>query len=203
MTLAHTITLSHAPDGGAYDICNPAARPIDYGYVATKLARIIRFNGEPGAISVAQHAVLGAEALVAEGADPFIAALYLHHDDHAFILGDQTRAAGSGISLLAPDAGLARETLKANWDRAIYAGLKLPSPDMWNHAQAAAVAVMSLRMNSVEQLALFGPRAVAHLPPLARRTPRFNAALSPPWPAEKAAEAWKTMHRKLTGRTIR
>lgn len=195
-------------DLGFYDVHNPASRPIDPAFIAAKLARIIRFNGEPGAISQAQHAVLGAEAIVAEaasgsGAALHVAALYLHHDDHKAFLGDRITPVETQIGLMVPDYGGAFELLKTNWQRAIFEALGLPPPDAWLAKDAQAVAMMNLRMRTAESRGLFGPKSVEALAPEARRTPRFNSSLCPPWPAERAAEAFKTMHRKLTGRIIR
>jgi hypothetical protein len=193
---------------GHYDVYKPASRPIDPAFVAAKLARIIRFNGEPGAISQAQHAVLGAEAIVAEASSGntaalLTAALYLHHDDHKAFLGDRITPVETQIGLMVPDYGGALDLLRANWQAAIYQSLGLPPPDAWLQKDVAAVAMMNLRMRAAESRGLFGPQSVAHLAPEARRTPRFNASLCPPWPPERAAEAYKTMHRKLTGRIIR
>jgi hypothetical protein len=197
------LTHAYTPDGGYYDVCNPNSRTIDLNDVAARLSRTIRFSGAPQALSVAQHEVLGAEAIIAEGGSPIDAALFLHHDDHKFILGDQVTPVATALGLLAPDFSMAWSQLKANWDRAIYATLGLPPPDAWLSKQVELVTLMNWRMSTVEKMALFGPRSVAMHPPIARRTPRFNASLCPPWPAEKAAEQWKLMHRKLTGRIIR
>lgn len=200
MTLHPTIL--HAPAGRTYDICNPGAQPIDLADVADRLARTIRFNGVPGALSVAQHEVLGAEAILAEGGSPHLAALYLHHDDHKFVLGDQARPVANALAMLAPDFQLAWEQLRANWDKAIYTALGLPPPGSWWPRDAEAIAMMNARMTACEARVLFGPRAISSLPAAMRRTPRFESDLRP-WPPERAAEQWKLMHRKLTGRSIR
>lgn len=202
-----TAALAHAridaPQGRFYDVYNPAARPIDLGHMAQKLARIVRFNGEPGAISVAQHEVLGAEAIVNEGGSAGDAVLFLHHDDYTFALGDQVRPVQTAAGTLAPDFSGAWSALKANWERAIFAALDLPPPDAWTPSQAEAVTMMNMRMSATEKLGLYGPPAVAGLPRAVRRVPNFRSSLCPPWPPERAAEAWKAMHRKLTGRIIR
>ena len=202
MTSVHRITASHAPDG-VYDIANPGARPIDMAYVAHKLARLVRFTGEPGAIPVAQHAVLGAEAIIAEGGEAFEAVLFLHHDDHEFILGDQSRPLTATLGLQLPGFAEGWAALKSAWDGALYAALNLPPPEAWTSSQTRRVANMDMRMCAAEARALFGPAALTGQPAEARRTPRFNGHLAPPWPAEKAASAFLAMHRKLTGVTIR
>ena len=196
-------TLSHAPGGGFYDPLNPMARAIDFAHVAQCLAGIVRFNGARGALPVAQHVVLGAEAIIAEGGSSFEAALFLHHDDHEFILGDQTRPVDAALAATVPGYREGWALLKANWDRALYGALSLPAPDAWTKQQHALISSMDTRMSVVEARSLFGPRAVAHHAAEARRTPRFNSALCPPWPSGLAEERYLAMHRKLTGRTLR
>lgn len=189
--------------GGYYDVYNPTARPIDPAWIIDQLARIVRFNGTRGAISFAQHAVLGAEAIVAEGGSLPTAALYLHHDDHKAFLGDRITPVETQLGLMVPDYSGAWEMLKASWQAHIYRSLSLPTPDAWLTRDAETVTMMNLRMRAAESRGLYGPQSVAGQPPEVRRTPRFNSSLCPPWPPERAAEAFKTMHRKLTGRIIR
>lgn len=202
MTQTHA-ALSHAPGGGFYDPLNPMARAIDFAHVAQCLAGTVRFNGARGALSVAQHATLGAEAIIAEGGSTWDAVLFLHHDDHEFILGDQTRPVDAALAATVPGYREGWDMLKANWDNALYSALSLPAPDAWTKPQQALISAMDTRMSVVEARSLFGPRAVAHHAAEARRTPRFNSALCPPWPAGRAEERYLAMHKKLTGRTLR
>jgi Fe-S cluster biosynthesis and repair protein YggX len=199
----NAIALSFAPGGGYYDVLNPLARPIDFSDIASRLARTIRFNGTTGALSIAEHATIGAEAIIAEGGSAFDAALFLHHDDHEFILGDQTSPVTDAMEAMLPGSRAQWSMLKANWDRAIYGRLGLPSPDVWTQVQTMLIRQMDLRMNVVEARVLYGAKAVAHYSAIARKTPRFNTSLAPPWPAALAEERYLAMHKKLTGKTIR
>jgi uncharacterized protein len=182
---------------------DPMARPIQFCEVAQRLARINRFCGQPGALSVAQHAVMGAEAILAETGDAGLAALFLHHDDHEYVLGDVSPLVLSALEHLCPGATASFELLRANWDAALYQAAHLPPPDAWTSKQAETIALMDRRMRAAEMQMLFGTGAVWGLPRAELRTPKFTTNLSPPWPAEKAAERWLLQHKKLTGRTIR
>lgn len=196
-------TLSFAPSGAIYDAANPKARAIDFNHVAERLSRTYRFNATRGAISVLQHEVMGAEAIIAEGGNVLEALFFLHHDDHEFILGDQTSPVSATVETVLPGFGNAWKLLKASWDNAIYAQLSLPPPFAWTIAQARRVGAMDLRMCAVESRALFGPRALDQFSAEARRSPRLKTGLDKAWPPELAAERWFDAHRKFSGRSIR
>ena len=104
-------TLSYAPDGGFHALLAPGEKPIDFGHVAQRLAGTLRFNGTQGALSVAQHAVTGAQAILSEGGDGLTAALFLHHDDHEFVLGDITSPVIAALEALNPGARAALQQL--------------------------------------------------------------------------------------------
>ena len=210
MTIAAT-ALSFAPSGPPYDPANPLARPIDFGHVADRLARTYRFNATPGALSVLQHAVMGAEAIVNEGGAGWDAALYLHHDDHEFILGDQARPVTEELDRHLPGYRDTFALIKDNWDTAIYAALRLTPPVAWTVVQRAIVTEMDMRMQAAESRALFGARAQAAYDRTARRPPLFSerdvkargGPLGRVWPPGEAVERWFDAHRKFTGRSIR
>lgn len=195
--------MSFTVGGRRLDVANPLADVVSFVHVAQRLARTIRFNGEPGAISVAQHAVMGAEAILSEGGTSLEAALFLHHDDHEFVLGDMALPVATTVEQLLPGFRQAWSMLKANWDAALYPAAGLPAPDAWSKAQAATVHMMDRRMTVVESLALFGPRAVARYSAAERKTPLLHETLAKVWPPELAAERYLAAHRKFTGKTIR
>jgi len=203
MTFASSRTLSFAPSGAIYDVADPGARPVDFAHVAMRLARTYRFNASAGALSVLQHEVMGAEAIIAEGGSALDASLFLHHDDHEFILGDMVSPVSATIALALPAFRDAWSDIKANWDRALFAALRLPVPDRWTEAQAALVRSMDMRMQAVESRALFGARGMDQFTPAQRRTPRLKTGLDKVWPPERAIELWFDAHRKFTGRTLR
>jgi len=195
--------LSFTTGGRRLDVANPLAEVISFSHVAQRLSRTIRFNGEPGAISVAQHVVMGAEAILTEGGTSLEAALFLHHDDHEFVLGDMVMPVASTVERILPGFSAAWSTLKDNWDAALFPAAGLPAPDAWSKAQAATVHLMDRRMTVVESLALFGPRSIARYSPAERKTPLFYTSLSKVWPPELAAERYLAAHKKFTGKTIR
>lgn len=203
--------LSFAPSGPPYVPSDPRARPVDFAHVADRLARTYRFNATPGALSVLQHQVMGAEAIVIEGGTSLEAALFLHHDDHEFILGDLARPVADELARALPGYRAAWNGIKDNWDAAIFAQIGLPAPAAWTAAQQARVKGMDLRMQAAESRALFGARAVDALDHAARRPPAFSdrdlkargGPLGHVWPPALAAERWFDAHRKFTGRSIR
>lgn len=82
--------------GRAFDLLNPRAEDIDLlGEVADVLARTPRFNGHvpAGPYSVAQHSVLGAEAILRDRTERSrgaveLARAFILHDVHEFAVGD-------------------------------------------------------------------------------------------------------------------
>lgn len=203
--------LSFAQSGPPYDPANPLARPIVFADIAERLAREIRFNSNAGALSVLQHQVMGAEAIANEGGSALDCALFLHHDDHKFILGEETRPVADAKERQMPGYRDQVALLKDNWDTAIYQALKLPPPVAWTVLARAAVRGMELRMEAAESRALFGAAAVSTYDHAARKPPKFadrdlkarGGPLGTLWPPALAVERWFDAHRKFTGRSIR
>lgn len=79
--------------GRAFDLVNPDWTQVDFGEMADVLARIARFTGHipSGPYSVAQHSVVGADAVFADTGDRDAAGAFLLHDGHEYLLGDQSR----------------------------------------------------------------------------------------------------------------
>lgn len=207
--------------GRAVDLVDADLSRIDVeADIAWPLAGILRFSGHgrrpAGGLSVGQHCVLGAEALLAETGSPTVALAFLVHDAHEAFLGDLTtpsvqaiearlaallRAAlgGDAIDRIGASLGsraplrLAVEATKAALDEKIHllAGLpaRLPS------SIRAAVAEMDLRMLDAERR-LRLPRVVdpigeAIWPEEVRRARpvRLRGGLSP-WPRARVCAAW-------------
>lgn len=183
-------------------IAEPDSVVISFREIADRLARQIRFNGEIGAISVAQHSVMGAEALFAETRDPFHGALFVLHDAHEFVLGDMARPVTDQIEAECPGFRVAWSYLKLKWDRRIYKSAGLPSPDLWTVADTTAIDLMDQRMMAAEVLAIYGPRAAAIYPARIRKTPLLQESLTP-WPAERAAERFLKCLARMTGKVFR
>lgn len=169
--LCPAVVESFRSDGSLTDLARPMIEEIDFCAMAGRLSRISRFNGVPeaGAFSVAQHSVMGAEALLNEGEDSLIAALFLLHDGHEYLIGDQTRPFQTLLIEMVNDrhGTLAGNTvrrviadIKGAWDEAIYAAAGLPAPSAWTNRMRNSVHGMDERMLNAEAMALFGPKAI-------------------------------------------
>ncbi len=196
-------------DGSLVDLTALRVDQVDFTEVAETLSKLARFDGRNRgmAYSVGQHSVLGAWALLDERADPAVAALFLLHDAHEYLIGDMSTPARRLFALhlqqLAPDiaaAGLfdrAVATAKSDLDRAIYGAAGLPQPSDWTPARRAAVKQMDARMLEAEKQALFGRTPDGRVKP-----PKFRGALKPGPPARAEAEFLKT-YRRLIGEPVR
>jgi 5'-deoxynucleotidase YfbR-like HD superfamily hydrolase len=196
-------------DGSLMDLARPLPAEVDFAVMAGRLSRIARFSGAPkdGAFSVAQHCVMGAETLLAEGEDELTAALFLLHDGHEFLIGDKTRPFQSLLAaVLAYRHGaamgqalhLAIADIKAGWDEAIYTAARLPPPSAWTNRQRMTVHQMDQRMLHAEAQALFGRQAGEWV--------KTQKALKPlPWASLKiwgpmlAEERFTALFKKLRG----
>jgi hypothetical protein len=125
-----------------FDLGAPTPDMVDFDAMATVLARIPRFTGhtKSGVYSVAQHCVEGAYAILRDMGEPSMAAAFLLHDGHEYVIGDLATPIQHAIGFYAgivsgdPDAEIivrrAVKALKANLDEAIYtaAGIEWPLP---------------------------------------------------------------------------
>ncbi|WP_141247051.1 hypothetical protein [Mesorhizobium sp. WSM3866] len=194
------------PDGSAFDLLEPKASDISFADMANTLSKLARFNGlyRCPAYSVAQHSVMGADALFRETGDGVAAGYFLLHDGHEYALGDITRPAVDliqhHICRLASDAGLAADfidqlahraiaSVKRSIDVAIYQAAELPDI----HAVPAygrQIREMDDRMLVAEAAALFGARPnSACLPRVSLPPPKLVGAIVP-WGAMKAELAF-------------
>lgn len=85
------MTWLQTASGRAFDLLKPDWRQVDFTVdVPEALARIARFTGHvrAGPYSVAQHCVIGADAVFRETKDREAAAAFLLHDAHEAYLGD-------------------------------------------------------------------------------------------------------------------
>lgn len=195
---------SFASDGSVIDIADPRPEVVCFIEMGNVLSKIARFDGRnPGpAFSVAQHSVMGAQATINEGGSLFDAALFLLHDGHEYIVGDQSRPSQTLYSSACADLyGEERmidavAACKAAWDEAIYFAGGLPGPEAWTKKQAALVKSMDDRMCRVEAIALFGPRAGDHFPK--SKPPNLSSAIKP-WAPMKAEEEFRKLAYRLIG----
>ncbi|WP_313194634.1 hypothetical protein [Shinella zoogloeoides] len=191
-------------DGSTMDLAAPDQELVCFLEIATALSKIPRFNGKNNGIAlpVAQHCVMGAQAILNEGGTRMEAALFLLHDAHEWAIGDQIRPVQKLIDAVGREYyGADRlidaiEICKAHWDEAIYAAAGLPGPEAWTKRQKTVVKAMDDRMCRQEAIALFGQRAALHFPDLP--TPKLTGAIKP-WPAGKAEEKFIASARTLIG----
>ena len=204
------------PDGSAFDLVDPKAVDISFGDMANTLSKLARFNGlyRCPAYSVAQHSVMGADALYRETGDGVAAGYFLLHDGHEYALGDITRPAVDliqhHISRLAAEAGLegggfldrlahrALASVKRSIDVAIYQAAGLP--DINGVSQyARQIREMDDRMLVAEATALFGVSSrSACLPRVALPPPKLVGAIVP-WGAMKAELAFMARLQRYLG----
>jgi len=194
----------------AVDLLNPKLGDIDFRIdIPESLARLARFNGHArsGTYSVAQHSVLGADAVYRQTRRPEAALAFLLHDaKEAYAGGDLTTPFKQALAismadfLLGPTTGreeaattkrvmLALERIGNRFDSVIYAaaGMQWPLP----HDLQAIVKEYDLRMLATERRFLLGPspkpwaEEVEHAEPIRIRG-KFTV-----WPWPQAADEFR------------
>lgn len=184
------IAPSFRPDGSSLDLANVQPSDIDFAEMAAALSKIARFDGRYAcaAYSVAQHSVLGADALYYEtGGDDVAAGYFVLHDGHEFLLGDMTRPVVDYLDHLDGGEGRINAAValaKARIDVAIWRRANRAPPGSYPD-KARLVAEMDERMLRAEALALFGPEAARQFSPRRMKPPRLVGAIKP-WPADVA-----------------
>lgn len=193
------------------DLAAPQAAEINFAEIAAKLSVIPRFAGSRigPCFSVAQHCVMGSEAILNEGGDSRTAALFLLHDAHEGLIGDTIEPAVNLIEATIREAdpkaaALYRrivDLVKSAWDEAIYSAAGLPIPSAWTNSQRALVRSMDKRMAAEEARALCGPRAIEFYPIERFPKPKFRGDLKliKPWGPMKAEEAFVETFKRLIG----
>lgn len=186
--------------GRAFPMTGFSALDIDlYGDVAEGLARICRYGGAvPGnPFCVAQHSVVGADAVLEETRDINLAAYFLVHDAHEYVFGDMTTPVAKWLALMAVElygsaAGSMVETLiataKARLDAAIWRAAGLPPP---GKTYRAAIADFDLRMLATEQRQLLMPAPKSWGAAIDAAKPIQMRGRLTAWPVAKAAEEFR------------
>lgn len=190
--------------GSKVDLSDPDPSIVCFIEIGNTLSKIARFNGryEGPLYSVAQHSVMGAQAMLNEGESAMHAALFLLHDAHEWILGDLISPAAQLYAAVGRDlygeANIldAIAACKAAWDEVIYFAAGLPGPEAWSRKQRAAVKNMDKRMQLAEAVALFGPRAASQFPK--SEIPKLTGAIKP-WAPMKAEEEFRKLALRLIG----
>jgi len=196
------MTWAQTASGKAFDLLAPRAEDVDFDDVATHLSRLVRFAGAVAGYSVAEHSCRGADALLAEGASPLTALVFLLHDAPEFVACDETVPARKARQTFlarslgrepAAVAAAEREFLQ-RIEQAIFsaAGIAgMVSRPVW-----LAVHDMDIRMCRTERdhLMVTPPRPWANAIETAEPVRMRGAIRS--WTAEIAREEWLTRFRK-------
>ncbi|SMD18614.1 hypothetical protein [Rhizobium sp. RU36D] len=185
-----------ARDGTTFDLAAPDQAAVCFHEIARTLSGLNRYSGR--GVSVAQHCVMGARAILNERGTRLDASLFLLHDAHEAFLGDIVRPVESLLQGMLPTLAI-REAIaaaKRGWDQPIYAAAGLPAPDTWSSAMAAKVKSMDERMALAEAVAGFGPRAASQFP---RMTLPLTRGAVIRWGAAKAEEQFISMANDLIG----
>jgi hypothetical protein len=218
---------SFRPDGSVRDLASPDPAEIDFFAMANALSKIARFNGSnPGvAYSVAQHSVMGAEAVFNETGDDRLAAFFLLHDGEEALLGDKPTPAQrllvasiqnwGHIGLMSPQhqrkqmkkpqpdlrkagdmAHYSWVYIKQKWREAGWLAAGLGLPSV---AQQGLIDDYDRRMCNAEMLALFGPAARAQAIPVSHVAPLKLKGGIKPWAAMKAEERFIACAKRFIG----
>lgn len=185
-------------NGNAFDLINPHARLVDFqNDVGPALARAARFCGAtrgPVAYSVAQHSVLGAEAIFAETNSARLALLFVLHDAHEAYIGDITTPAVEALDYYAGlrgEPGSVRQAaskLKSSLDAVIFeaAGVAMPTA-----SESQRIRAYDLRMLMAERNALMTKPPVAWGIDLERVIPAIIEPVDlEPWDSDCATNEW-------------
>lgn len=192
---------SFRPDGTEMDLADVQPSDIVWTEIANGLSKIARFNGRyaDAALSVAQHCVMGADALFTETGDQVCAGYFLLHDAHEALTGDITRpmvqliehyrcAAERSPFQRMTSVKDAIEAAKAHIDGVVWAVAGLP-PIHRMPVYARQVRDMDERILRAEAIALFGRQAASACPAADLPPPRLTGAIQP-WGPAKAEIAW-------------
>ncbi|MDP2410383.1 MAG: hypothetical protein Q8M26_08860 [Pseudolabrys sp.] len=151
MTASTILTLSN---GKGIDLTNPTAADIDFAVIAEHLAKEKRYNGATPGVQypVAQHCVIGADAILRDTGNIELAGYFLLHDGHEAFLKDDTTpkkralaaVADEKFGILSEEIMAAFDLLTDRFDAAIHeaAGLAWPPSD----AMKAAIKTYDLVM---------------------------------------------------------
>lgn len=203
--------------GELVDLAALAPQDIDFAEMALALSKIARFNGiNRGCLySVAQHSVMGADALFRETGNCELAGYFLLHDGHEYLIGDVTRPTIRLIDHLIVAIGLAAgkrsmrnnvastalNVAKAAIDAAIVlAAQRRPLDRMPLYARQ--VKEMDERMCAAEASALFGANGDVPLMDCSLPPPKLTGAIVP-WGSVKAELAFLDRLERYLGIVVR
>jgi len=201
------MTWLQTASGRAFDLLHPDWRQVDFEVdIPEALARIARFTGHvrSGPYSVAQHCVIGADAIFRAGKDRAAAAAFLLHDAHEAYLGDIATPIGKALEgrvrfleghILGDIVSRSLNSLKTTIDREIYR-----AAGMGDRGCPAAlreiVKAYDVRMLVTERAHLLGPSPKAWGAPYDAAEPISRVGKITPWPWHVAADEYRDRLRK-------
>lgn len=197
--------------GRTIDLMAPDWREIDFAIdVPNALARIARFTGHIGCgpYSVAQHCVVGADAIFRATGNRGAAAAFVLHDAHEYVLSDKTtpvtRAEAETAESLAPGMGrvvlATNRLMKHRVDLAIFRAAGMGEngcPEQYRRI----VGEYDVRLLATERNHFIGKTARPWDPAVEAAEPLRLVGKLTVWPWFKAADEYRErLRRYLPGR---
>lgn len=197
---------SDRPVDRAFELMQPDWRAVDFVVaVPEALARLARYTGHvrSGPYSVAQHCVIGADAVFRKTEDRTAAACFLLHDAHEHVLGDKaTPIAEAEVetaeSLMKGAGRVVREMqklMKRRIDIAIYAAAGLGN-DGCPERYRRIVHEYDMAMLATERRHLLGEKPQPWHPLVEAIEPLRLTGRITVWPWHKAADEYRDRLRK-------
>ncbi|MET3892809.1 hypothetical protein ABIE41_003885 [Bosea sp. OAE506] len=205
------MTWLQTASGRAFDLLNPDWRQVDFAVdVPDALARLARFTGHVpgGPYSVAQHCVIGADAVFAATRDKEAAAAFLLHDAHEAYLGDIATPIVAALIARAgatygPEAGTRIDEsirlMKLKLDEAIYRAAGIERARFAHHA---IVKVFDIRMLATERAHLLVRSPQAWAPVVEAAQPLRLPGRISVWPWPKASDEYRERLRRYLPETF-
>lgn len=203
------MTWLQTASGRAFDLLQPDWRQVDFEVdIPEALARLARFTGHvrSGPYSVAQHCVIGADAVFQATRDKEAAAAFLLHDAHEAYLGDIATPIVAALRKMAGtfekgDAALtfAINGIKERLDHAIYLAAGCPRA---RTDHQAIVKIYDLRMLATERAHLLVRSPQAWAPQVEAAQPLRLVGKISVWPWVKAAEEYRARLRRYLPETF-
>lgn len=165
---------------GLIDIASPKKSYVDWKMIAQALSRKPRFNGLTGgcrSYTVAQHCVLGADALMKKHDDKYLAAQFLLHDAHEAFIGDITRPLEKCFGTYFSEQV---KILKTKWDEVIYSVANLTPPALLDRDRQKLIEDMDNCMLARESRSFF-PDQIERFPEMISMVQSEPMGVLKPW----------------------
>ena len=192
--------------GRIIDLIAPDWREVDFAVdVPNALARLARFTGHIGSgpYSVAQHSVIGADAVYRDTGDREAAGAFVLHDAHEYVLSDKTtpvaHAEAETAESLAPGMGrvvlATNRLMKHRVDLAIYRAAGMGEngcPEQYRRL----IGEYDIRLLATERNHLIGRTTRLWNPAVEAAEPLRIAGKLTVWPWPKAADEYRERLRR-------